>query len=175
MSVDNNEVAINTDAIKEYLLSEYHKAGVKNLQIDAVIGTIETSIKEAVDSKVYDEEIRISKNISIDCLDDGRASVYIDIPELTCSKSFENVFFTSSLDIDNSFPETDVLTISEKETLSIEDLNNLSAIVVDNQLRQKLLQKHDYYARYCNNIKTNLDLLLSKEDIKKGLHKDAKD
>ncbi|WP_457747464.1 hypothetical protein [Sulfurimonas sp.] len=47
--------------------------------------------------------------------------------------------------------------------------------VENNQLRQKLLQKHDYYARYCNNIKTNLDLLLSKEDIKKGLHKDAKD
>jgi len=133
--VDNNEVSVNTDAIKEFLLSEYHKAGVKNLQIDAIVGAIETSIKEAIDSKTYDEELRISKNISIDCFDDGKVSLHIDRQELTSTKDFENVFSISSFNMDNSFPETDVVTISEKDTVSIEDLKNIkNSIATEREL-----------------------------------------
>ena len=44
----------------------------------------------------------------------------------------------------------------------------------NNQLRQKLLQKYNYFSSYCNNIKTKEDFLLSKQEIEKGLHEDSK-
>ncbi|MFK5937464.1 MAG: hypothetical protein QM497_03610 [Sulfurimonas sp.] len=108
--MNQNKVVINMDEIKEYLLSEYHKTGIKNLQIDAVIGALQISIQEAVKAKKYEEEIMISKNISIDCLNNGGVILYIDRPELTTMKDFENVFSSlhySQFNTDNSFSDLD--------------------------------------------------------------------
>jgi len=45
--------------------------------------------------------------------------------------------------------------------------------VNNNQLRQRFQKRYNYFAWYCNNIKTTADFLLSKQEIENGLHEDV--
>jgi len=45
--------------------------------------------------------------------------------------------------------------------------------VDNNQLQQRLQKRYNYFAWYCNNIKTTADFLLSKQEIENGLHEDV--
>ena len=96
-AVDSKNIVVNTNKIKEYLLSEYHKAGIKNLQIDALMGAIKDSIQEAIEENNYNEEIKISKNIGISVgLNDGKVHLGIDREELLASKTFNDAYSVNS-------------------------------------------------------------------------------
>lgn len=169
--VDDEDIIINTDEIREYLLSEYHKAGVKNLQIDAVMGAIKDSIQEAIKEKNYSEEIRISKNIGISVgLDNGKVHLGIDREELLASKTFENVITAPSIEHNNEFANTDIITVQEKNDTSMLDLKNAKNDIlasVDNNLSNSVeLKSSEALKTYILNSNSHniSDLLTTIED-----------
>lgn len=54
-----------TTEIKNWLEKEYASAGIKNLQIDAVMGAIKEALKEIEDKELFDQRLNVSKNISV--------------------------------------------------------------------------------------------------------------
>ncbi len=113
-TVNSENIVVDTDKIKEYLLSEYHKAGIENLQIDAVMGAIKDSIQQGVEENRYNQEIKVSKNIGISVgLNNGKVHLGIDREELLASKTFDGVYGV------NSPERTTAVKIKKLDTLML--------------------------------------------------------
>lgn len=54
-----------TTEIKNWLEKEYASAGIKDLQIDAVMGAIKEALKEIEDKELFNQRLNVSKNISV--------------------------------------------------------------------------------------------------------------
>lgn len=54
-----------TTEIKNWLEKEYASVGIKNLQIDAVMGAIKEALKEIEGKELFDKRLNVSKNISV--------------------------------------------------------------------------------------------------------------